>query len=305
MRTSGYRILIVDDDQLSNAILEEYLLNLGYDVVCASGGAEGMLLMRDKKPDLVLLDINMPGKDGFQTLEEIKEQPELAGTPVLFLSAYDRPNLKVRGLELGADDYITKPFDKAELVARIKAALRRTDRFLQRKSTMDGNLSDIGLAELLQTIEMGKKTALVMLPDMNARLIFENGVLVHANQGESTGLPAVMRIFFLDEGRFNVRFVQVPAHIQRQPQDLLNVLMNTVTYIDGIKKEMEKLPDSGAGILVTDEIAALPGGDKLNKGTTIMLKYLVVQLDGELDDIVASLIDLHKKNPFTVDTERQ
>ncbi len=305
MRISGYRILIVDDDLLSNAILDEYLSHLGYSVICASSGAEGMRSMQETNPDLVILDINMPGKDGFQTLEEIKAQPELANTPVLFLSSYDRPNLKIRGLELGADDYITRPFDKAELVARIKAALRRTERFLQRRNTLDGNLADVGLPELLQTIEMGKKTALVMLPDMEARLIFENGILVHAEQGTFTGPAAVMRIFFLDEGRFNVRFVQVPAHIERQPQDLLNLLMNTVTYIDGVKKKMELLPEPETPILVTEELSELPGGKFLTKGTTIMLKYLVVRLEGDLDEIVQSLLDLHKKNPFTVDTERQ
>ena len=304
-RASGYRILIVDDDSLSNAILEEYLANLGYGVLCASGGTEGMRLMSEEKPDLVLLDINMPGKDGFQTLEEIKEQPELAGTPVMFLSSYDRPNLKVRGLELGADDYITKPFDKAELVARIKAALRRTERYLQRNSTLDGNLADIGLTELLQTIEMGKKTALIMLPDMDARLIFESGLLVHAGLGDFEGMAAIMRIFFLEEGRFNVRFVQVPAHIERQPYDLLNLLMNTVTYIDGVKKKIEILPEPESRILVTDEMTLLTGGHRLKKGTTIVLKQLIVQLEGELEEIAESLVKLHKKNPFTVDTEHQ
>jgi len=85
---------------------------------------------------------------------------------------------------LGADDYITKPFDKAELLARIKVSLRRTERYLKGERTVEGNLSDISLTELLQTIELGNKTATITLPDLDGEIVIEEGLFVFCRQGK-------------------------------------------------------------------------------------------------------------------------
>ena len=135
------KILIIDDEAVNRAILEDYLSNFGYEIYMASNGSEGVDMLAKTAPDLVLLDIKMPDKDGFQTLEEIKRSPRFSNIPVLFLSALNRSNLKVKGLELGAEDYITRPFDKAELLARIRAALRRTNLQFQDGRKMEGDLS--------------------------------------------------------------------------------------------------------------------------------------------------------------------
>ena len=124
--TERHRILIVEDDSTIRALLEMALLGSGYvDVSSAARGDEGLDLVRREKPDLVLLDVMLPGLDGLAIARRIRETPELAATRILMLTARTEPDDIVRGLEAGADDYVTKPFDRKVLLARIKAVLRR------------------------------------------------------------------------------------------------------------------------------------------------------------------------------------
>ena len=116
------KILVIDDDVNICDLLHMYLVKEGYDVQTANDGIEGMNAFRAYDPDLVLLDIMMPKKDGWQICREIREQSPV---PVIMISAKGETIDKVLGLELGADDYIVKPLDMKEVFARIKAVLRR------------------------------------------------------------------------------------------------------------------------------------------------------------------------------------
>ena len=116
------KILIIDDDQNICEALKLYLENEGFDVACAADGSAGVESFRVYEPDLVLLDIMMPKKDGWQVCREIREQ---SAKPIIMLSAKGEVFDKVLGLELGADDFVVKPFDMKEVVARVKAVLRR------------------------------------------------------------------------------------------------------------------------------------------------------------------------------------
>ena len=116
-------ILLIDDDQNVSHLIRLYLEKEGYQVYEASRGDEGVAAFKQYSPSLVLLDIMLPGIDGLDVLREIRKTSK---TPVIMLTAKDETFDKVLGLELGADDYITKPFKNKELVARVKAVLRRT-----------------------------------------------------------------------------------------------------------------------------------------------------------------------------------
>ena len=116
------KLLIVDDDPNICEMLRLYLENEGYKVKTASDGAEGINYFKIYEPDLVLLDVMMPKKDGWQVCREIRE---VSPKPVIMITAKGEVFDKVLGLELGADDFIVKPFDMKELSARIKAVLRR------------------------------------------------------------------------------------------------------------------------------------------------------------------------------------
>lgn len=117
------KILLVDDDPNIAHLVQLYLEKEEYDVLHASRGDDAVFMWQREQPDLVLLDVMLPGLDGWEVLKSIRKG---GSTPVIMLTAKDETFDKVLGLELGADDYVTKPFDVKELVARVKAVLRRS-----------------------------------------------------------------------------------------------------------------------------------------------------------------------------------
>ena len=118
------KALIVEDDENISELLRLYLERDGFEVLQAMDGGRGVDLARSSEPDIVLLDIMLPVKDGWQVCREIRG---FSKTPILMLTAKGETRDKVAGLEMGADDYITKPFEIKELLARVHAVLRRTD----------------------------------------------------------------------------------------------------------------------------------------------------------------------------------
>jgi DNA-binding response OmpR family regulator len=119
-----YRILVVDDEPRMIHFIRLNLEHDGFDVAEAANGLAALQQLRDTLPDLVLLDIAMPELDGFETLRMMRE---ISSVPVIMLTARGDEDDRVRGLELGADDYVTKPFSPRELVSRVRAVLRRTE----------------------------------------------------------------------------------------------------------------------------------------------------------------------------------
>ncbi|MDJ1134316.1 response regulator transcription factor [Streptomyces iconiensis] len=127
--TEAQRLLVVEDEATVRELLSATLRFAGFRVTSAATGTEAVAAATEEPPDLVLLDVMLPDMDGFEVVRRLREQrPESPGVlvPVLFLTARDRQADKVTGLSLGADDYVTKPFDLEELIARIRAILRRT-----------------------------------------------------------------------------------------------------------------------------------------------------------------------------------
>ena len=118
----NYKILVADDEAEIRSLLKLYLENEGYSVVEAVDGLEAMEKLKSDKPDLCVLDIMMPGMDGYQVLRKLREDSNI---PVIILSAKDADSEKILGLNLGADDYIAKPFNALEAVARINSNIRR------------------------------------------------------------------------------------------------------------------------------------------------------------------------------------
>jgi DNA-binding response OmpR family regulator len=129
-RARAYRILVVDDDPGIRAICREVLESSGYTVRDVSSGQQARSEVHRFKPDLVMLDVMMPGLDGFQTAEGLRAEPATSMVPIIFLSAKGETADKVRAFRLGAEDYVVKPFIAAELVARVRKALERREREL-------------------------------------------------------------------------------------------------------------------------------------------------------------------------------
>ena len=123
MGVAKRRILVIEDDHKAADIVRLYLEDSGYHVLTAYDGSEGLDLARDGKPDLVVLDLLLPGVAGLEVCRILREESDV---PIIMLTALSTERDKLKGLDLGADDYVTKPFSPRELAARVRAVLRRT-----------------------------------------------------------------------------------------------------------------------------------------------------------------------------------
>lgn len=155
------RILIVDDEERIRSLVASYLKSDGFEVVEATDGREAVAEVERRKPDLVVMDVRMPGLDGFEALAEIRKFSDVY---VIMLTARAEETDRIVGLSVGADDYVTKPFSPRELVARVKAVLRRTrgsgpDQTGDRLE-FDSVAIDVGRREVLRRGEAVELTAL-------------------------------------------------------------------------------------------------------------------------------------------------
>ncbi|MBE9524369.1 MAG: response regulator transcription factor [Chloroflexi bacterium] len=161
-RSQGHRILVVDDEKRMVRFIRLNLEHDGFQVIPAYNGKEALDQVRNALPDLILLDVMMPDIDGFQVLEKIRE---FSSVPVIMLTAKGEEDDRVRGLELGADDYVTKPFSPRELVSRVRAVLRRI-------SSLEGST-----ASIIQVDEFLKL-------DFSRREVWFNGELIQLRPTE-------------------------------------------------------------------------------------------------------------------------
>jgi DNA-binding response OmpR family regulator len=162
-------ILVVDDQSSVRQLLYEYLTEQGFRVIQATNGQEALYTARHQKPDLILLDVMMPKMDGYQFLRVFRQECQ---TPVIFITAREEEVNVVLGLDLGADDYLIKPFRMRELVARIQAVLRRKD----------------GPAEKSELLQVGEVTL-----DQSRHMVMVNGESVALTPIEFDLLAILMR----------------------------------------------------------------------------------------------------------------
>jgi DNA-binding response OmpR family regulator len=136
-------ILVIEDDDIVARTIERSLRGEEFRVDLASSGVEGLKVARRNRPDLIILDVIMPGMDGFAVCREIRADPVMTSIPVLFLTAKIKDEDKIAGFNVGADDYLCKPFNIDELMLRVRAILRRTQR-QSASSSQSGNTVKVG-----------------------------------------------------------------------------------------------------------------------------------------------------------------
>lgn len=163
------KILVVDDDKNICELLKLYLENDGYSVYVANDGAEAVSSFQSKSPDLVLLDIMLPKMDGWQVCREIRKT---SSAPIIMLTAKGETFDKVLGLELGADDYVTKPFDAKEVMARVKAVLRRSSGSSSENNDTNKIVSYDNLEINIVNYELKVKGQIIDTPPKELELIY-------------------------------------------------------------------------------------------------------------------------------------
>lgn len=294
---SKHTVLVIDDDPAQHEILEEYLSMAGFSTRHASSSNEGLALLKGNDISLILLDINMPEVDGFQTIELLHNNIQTMTIPVLFLTSLDRQYLKIKGLELGADDYVTKPFNGTELMARIKAILRRSERNTIEESALNGDIEEIGFADLIQNISQSAKNSKIEFADMDGEITVSGENITSARQGKYDGMEAVMRLMLLEHGRFTVSYQKSPSLQTDKGIPVIKILFHVVTEIDQIKMAIEKTTKQKNPFLkIVETVSGDPGIDKLKSRFPCRFFNFAVAMEGGLKENVYKLLKaIHTK----------
>ena len=166
-------ILVVDDDKNICELVRLYLVKEGYEVKCAFSGKQALHIVEDETPSAVILDIMLPEIDGIEVLKQIRQTKKI---PVIMLTAKGETIDKILGLELGADDYVVKPFEPKELVARLKAVLRRTEN----DDTSDGEVAFDKMSINMSTYELKIDGNVMEIPPKELELL--NYLCTHPNK---------------------------------------------------------------------------------------------------------------------------
>jgi CheY-like chemotaxis protein len=243
------QLLLVDADPRSVRVLEVSLKKAGYSVTTAKDGLDALNKIEVSAPDLILSDTKLPNLDGYSFVRRLKERPEWAAIPVVFLTSQKSIEDKIRGLELGVEDYLTKPIFVRELIARVNLLLaRRTQEGIATKqqagrTRFQGSLSDMGVVDLLQTFEVSRKsgTAHIRNGANDAKVVFREGKVIDAVLGNLRGEEAVYRTLIWGEGSFEVEFTTVKGEdiIEVSTQGLL---MEGMRRVDEWGRLLEQLP---------------------------------------------------------------
>ena len=240
---SADSILLVDDDEIQHRVMEKYLGLSGYQLRHAMNGVEAIDLCKESMPDLLVLDIQMPKMDGFQTLAALRRLPGGDNASVIVLSSLSVSHLKVKALEMGAEDYVEKPFQPAELLARIKRSLSRGRQVSRKEHCTQGSLADIPLVDLLQTLSLSQKSGDLHLLDVGAHFSLASGFISAGRYREFTGVDAYNRILFLAHGEYKMAFQASPESDDAlEPLSVTLLIMDALTIIDEAERSLNKVP---------------------------------------------------------------
>ncbi|MDG5766910.1 response regulator transcription factor [Balneolales bacterium ANBcel1] len=213
-------ILVVDDEHDILELVEYNLIKQGHDVIMADNGADGILLAEKHKPNLILLDIMMPKMDGHQVLSHLKSHASLKGTPVIFLTAKSDEETEVKGLDQGADDYLTKPISISKLMSRIKAVLRRVRKPGEIQSVI--NVHDLQIDREKYVVLKGGKE--LHLPRKEFELLF----YLAGNKGKVLSRETLLNNIW---GNVYVVDRTVDVHVRKIREKLGNSYIETVKGI--------------------------------------------------------------------------
>ena len=146
------KLLLIDDDPNLILLVRDYLEFRGYDVLTAENGRDALAVLEKDIPDMIICDVMMPEMDGYTFLEQVRQNPRTEWIPVMFLSAKGQSQDRVKGLNLGADVYMVKPFEPEELVAQVESSLKQSERLLDRKN--EGMNIDIPVINVPKNVEL-------------------------------------------------------------------------------------------------------------------------------------------------------
>jgi CheY-like chemotaxis protein len=269
------RLLLVDSDPKSLRVLDVSLKNSGFEVITATNAMDGIKALDAQIPDLVISSTDLDGMDGFEFCARMKASAAWSKIPFLFVSNRKSIEDKIRGLELGADDFLTKPIYIREIGIRVRTALQRIEREglesrREGRTRFSGDLSDVGVVDLIQTIELNRKSGIVHIvtPDGRRGMVyFRDGKVIDAEVGKLSGAMAVYRLFAWSEGNFAVDFKPIR---RRDVIDLpvAGLLIEGMRRLDEGARLLESLPSLRSVVdvdfrVLAEQLVDLP--DEMNR----------------------------------------
>jgi len=241
-------LLIVDGDARNRRVLEVSLRKAGFSITPAESSEEALEFLQHAEPDLIISDTRLPGRDGFDFCMDVKGNQRWKLIPFIFLTSEKSIEDKVRGLELGVEDYLTKPIYIKEITTRVTMLLQRKQHErLEKKDAartkFSGQLADMAVVDLVQTIEISRKTGTISLTTElgEATVWFREGAIIDAEMGRLQGEPAIYRLLGLSDGHFDVEFKPVNRH-QVIHESTQAILMEGMRRVDEWGRLMEQLP---------------------------------------------------------------
>lgn len=299
-------LLIVDNDPKSLRVMEVSLRKAGFSITTAVNGLDALEKVRISPPELVLSDTKMPEMDGFELCRQLKQDPKLATIPFIFLTGQKSIDFKIKGLELGVDDYLTKPIYIKEILTRIKILFDKKEKEILEKRDPRGNfsgtLADMGVVDLIQTIEIGRKTGVIHFShphNKTGTIYFKNGKVIDAELGSLHGEAAVYRLIVWNDGTFEIDF-SAHDHTDAIALSTQGLLMEGMRRLDEWGRLLEQLPPLETvfdvdHIELTERLAEIPdevnGILRLFDGRRTLLDVVETSSFGDLEalNIVSKL----------------
>ena len=308
------KILLIDEDSNYISSLRRSLSDGGYELVYWDQGEKALEIIRNLNPDLIISEISMSRIDGHNFFDKIKSIPEVKDVPFIFLSSQKRVDDRIKSMELGVDDFITKPFYIEEVVARIENLFEEVnlieEKKFQHEKGFTGSLSELGLIELIQTLEMGRKSGIIHLnyKSFEGTVYVKEGRVIDAIMNELPPRDALMRMFVWTEGMFHVEMIQID-HEKRIESNNDALITQGKDHINLWEKLKRNLPPLETPIKSQD--AAISQTNNLTNFEKNMISSLAgnqsiydIIVNSSLDDLKTLEIinDLFKKG-YLVESE--
>lgn len=225
------KVLIVDDNETLLMALEYSIQQAGYKVLKAADGEIAFKIANAENPDIIVSDITMPEMDGIELCKKIRSVARLSETPFILLTAHGEPDERVKGLRSGADDYIVKPFDVEELIARIDIMYKNIQK-RQFSNTLSGNLKELPIVDMLQILAQAMKEGNLCIKngDKSGIISIRDGNIMDASFMDLAGEDALVELFGLSDGHFNYEPQEVTTGTLAKPVNF--IILDIIRLID-------------------------------------------------------------------------
>lgn len=254
------KVLIVDDNEALLMALEYSIREAGYKVFQATDGVIAFRIANDENPDVIISDISMPEMDGIELCKKIRATPHLSETPFILLTALAKPEEKLIGLRSGADDYIVKPFDIEELIARIDIMYKKNQK-RQFSNMLSGNIKELPIFDMLQILVQSHKEGVLHIGngENTGTISMRDDFIMDASFMEIRGEDALVEIFGLTDGFFNYEPQDVPNGSLAKPVNY--IILEVVRLIDERSEVNQHIPDFACVLVLNDSAANIDNTD--------------------------------------------